>query len=1085
VVVLSAGALVVLVGALALAGWAVGAGGLSAVGGVTLKANTAVCLVLAGSALAALGAGIRRRWPVAAAAGVVLLVALATLVQETIDIDLGIDELLVRDPATRPGSHPGRMAVATAVALVLTAATTLLVALAARRRAAGAVARALAGGVTAIGVMGLLGHAFRLAFLTSWYAFGSVALPAAAAFVLLGVGLLATGRRTWPQGAVSDDRRITEAAALALVLAAGATGLVGVAALEVRARESMESHLQTLLGAHLAELTSNIELRTTRAAIVTTRPNMLRMLRRLNGNPNDLEARRIVQGVLDSFLTHDFSSLVVTGADGHEIARTEGAGNRAAVDVALLDPRAARLLWRDGLFLRHELPLGDAQGPLGAVVTEQRIPRVTAMLTENQTRFASAEFLLCAPAGGGFRCFPSRRSAAPVTVPRATAGEPRLAERAVAEGTGVSTATDYLGRRVLGAYATPPALGLVAVLKVDADELYGPVRRQLGLVLILVVAVSLGGVGLVRARVGPLAARLDERVRERTAEVDRVNARLQILHDIDRGLITAQEPVAVAEAALRPLQTLMRLPRVIVNLFDFDTGEAVWLAAAGRRRVSVNPGVRFPLALMGDLDGLRRGEVQEIDVDALPPSPAAEALLASGVHVYRVVPMISRGELIGGLSFGGGREELSTEQIDVAREVATQMAIVIAQARLHERVRRQAEELERRVEERTRALSQAEAEAARANRAKSEFLSRMSHELRTPLNGILGFAQLLEMRRLPPEQQAESVEQILVAGRHLLALIDEVLDIARIEAGRLRLSLEPVPLGESIRGAVDLLLPLARERSIEFRVEAAPDGAHVVADRQRLHQVLLNLLSNGVKYTPSGGSVTVSCAAVSTGRLALRVTDTGPGMTPDRLERLFTPFERLGAEATGVEGTGLGLTLSRHLVEAMGGALRVESTVGAGSTFSVELTVTDAPITAMSRPWPPPAPAAVPDGASAVVLYVEDNLSNLRLVERILDHRPGIKLLSAMQGRVGFELACQHQPDLILLDQHLPDLNGEAVLGLLHDDPRTREIPVVILSADANPRHVQRLRDAGARDYLTKPLDVGRFLAVLDATLRR
>jgi GAF domain-containing protein len=280
--------------------------------------------------------------------------------------------------------------------------------------------------------------------------------------------------------------------------------------------------------------------------------------------------------------------------------------------------------------------------------------------------------------------------------------------------------------------------------------------------------------------------------------------RLRIIHQIDRALIAEQAPLAIAEAVVGPLRELLGVPRVIVNLFDLQAGEVEWLAAAGRRRIHAGPGVRYPLQLAGDLDALRRGEPQLMAVHTLGPTPEARALLASGVNVYLVVPMIAGGELIGSVSLGDAAGPFQPERVAIAQEVAAQLAIAMAQARLHERVTRQAAELERRVEERTHALRAATAEADRANQAKSEFLSRMSHELRTPLNAVLGFAQLLEMDALSP-RQAESVSQILRAGRHLLGLIDEVLEISRIEAGRLRLSVEPVPVYETIRQAVELI----------------------------------------------------------------------------------------------------------------------------------------------------------------------------------------------------------------------------------------------------------------------------------------
>jgi PAS domain S-box-containing protein len=375
----------------------------------------------------------------------------------------------------------------------------------------------------------------------------------------------------------------------------------------------------------------------------------------------------------------------------------------------------------------------------------------------------------------------------------------------------------------------------------------------------------------------------------------------------------------------------------------------------------------------------------------------------------------------------------------------------------------------------------AQAEADRANRAKSEFLSRMSHELRTPLNGILGFGQLLAMKGLPPDQR-ESVDLILQAGRHLLGLINEVLEISRIEAGQLRLSLEPVPVAEILRTAIDLVRPLARDYGIALLAEAAADGRHVLADRQRLQQVLLNLLSNAVKYNRPNGQVHVSCGDVPAGRIQISVTDTGAGMTADQLARLFTPFDRLGAEASRVEGTGLGLTLSKHLVDLMGGRIAVESRLGGGTTFSVQLPAAGEPAAMAPLPSEPSLTQDVAASAPLRVLYVEDNPTNLKLVQLIVGLRPGVELLSAERGRTGLDLARAHLPDLILLDQHLPDMAGDEVLRCLLADPRTRDLPVVILSADAGPGQIRRLLDAGARAYLTKPFDVSKLLALIDQT---
>lgn len=386
-----------------------------------------------------------------------------------------------------------------------------------------------------------------------------------------------------------------------------------------------------------------------------------------------------------------------------------------------------------------------------------------------------------------------------------------------------------------------------------------------------------------------------------------------------------------------------------------------------------------------------------------------------------------------------------------------------------------------RAEERERELIReqaARAIAERANRAKNEFLSRMSHELRTPLNAILGFGQLLQAD--PSIQDRESVEQILKAGRHLLSLIDEVLDLARIEAGRMSISVEPVPVSHVLGESLDLVRHMAEEHGITVDGQPALDsGEFVLADQQRLKQVLLNLLSNAIKYNRPGGSVHVTCHADVGEGVRISVRDTGQGIPAEVQERLFTPFERLGGEQSGVQGTGLGLALSEGLVHAMGGQLTMESAVGVGTTFTVCL---------RGAPRPVPADAAVPGGGQKstrrqthAVLLVEDNLANVRLIERILTRRPHVRLLTAMQGRIALDLAREQRPDLILLDVHLPDISGIDVLRTLRHDPDLVGIPVVMVSADSV--RASRFAAMGARGWMTKPVSVTELLQVVDDTL--
>ena len=386
-------------------------------------------------------------------------------------------------------------------------------------------------------------------------------------------------------------------------------------------------------------------------------------------------------------------------------------------------------------------------------------------------------------------------------------------------------------------------------------------------------------------------------------------------------------------------------------------------------------------------------------------------------------------------------------------------------------------------------LQRARDEADRASHAKSEFLSRMSHELRTPLNAILGFAQILELdTELDTEGDGdrESVDQILRAGRHLLELINEVLDISRIESGRLSISTEPVEVSTVIEECVQLIRLASEQRHIELAVNFREvSEKYVLADRQRLKQVVLNLLSNAVKYNRDGGNVMIGCEVGESETFRLKIRDTGYGISLQDVERLFSPFERLQADRTTIEGTGLGLALSKRLVELMGGRIGVKSTPNEGSLFWIELPQTEGPLQRLERNGRADAfdLDGRTDSAWKSLLYIEDNLSNLHLIERIFEKRPRIKLLAATQGEIGLNLARQHRPDLVLLDVNLPDMSGPEVLRRLRGEKMTCDIPIVVVSADATPRQIDHLLAAGASDYLIKPLEVRKFLGVVDKLL--
>jgi PAS domain S-box-containing protein len=383
-------------------------------------------------------------------------------------------------------------------------------------------------------------------------------------------------------------------------------------------------------------------------------------------------------------------------------------------------------------------------------------------------------------------------------------------------------------------------------------------------------------------------------------------------------------------------------------------------------------------------------------------------------------------------------------------------------------------------------LIDARAAAEKANLAKSDFLSRMSHELRSPLNAILGFAQLMGSDTPPPSPaQQESIDQILQAGWHLLKLINEILDLTKIESGKLSLSTEPLLVSEVMRECQAMIQSQARERGIMLTFPPFNMPFYVHADRTRVKQVLINLLSNAIKYNKPQGAVMLDCCASAPERIRVSVTDTGEGLPPEKLAQLFQPFNRLGQEIRGEEGTGIGLVVAKQLVELMGGSIGVESTVGMGSTFWIELIADSAPQLADEEDAPVAViPPRAPEGAPRhTLLYVEDNPANLKLIEQLIARRHDLCLLTAVNGRGGIELARTLQPAMILMDINLPDISGREAMIILHQDTATAHIPIVALSANAMPCDIEKGLAAGFFRYLTKPIQINEFMNTLNETL--
>ena len=572
--------------------------------------------------------------------------------------------------------------------------------------------------------------------------------------------------------------------------------------------------------------------------------------------------------------------------------------------------------------------------------------------------------------------------------------------------------------------------------------------------------------------------RLDQRVTERTAELAKANLELKN-SALRQAAVSRLGQQALAGQSLGELMSDAAkivhemLPCDCISVLHYDENAALFKVMAqigwadnearppvlgGNQSMSGYTIQTGEPVVSNDLETERRFQLGA-EARAAGAKSAITACIKTGEHPLGVLA-----------SFSLSPKTFSNDDASFVQSIANVLTAAIDRNHAEESIRK------------------ARADAEAANRAKSEFLSRMSHELRTPLNAILGFTQLLEMEE-HTEKQSESISHISRAGRNLLDLINEVLDIARLDAGRVQFQMETVDVPELLREVVTFSTPIAAKRKVTLRLAEGPaEQPFASSDRERLKQVLLNLISNGVKFNQEGGSITLAVSRTNAATWRISVTDTGIGIPQEKLTRLFVPFERLGTREGGTEGgTGLGLALCQRLITGLGGRIGVASSVGMGSTFWVEVPAAEA-ATEPQRPGFSAPLAAINGPAESgpevrKILYIEDDVANYFLLERFLSTRKDLKLIQAVQGSIGIDLAREHRPALILLDLNLPDMNGEQVLRRLRADPATADIRVVAVTGEVGSGREQLLAELGVTETLVKPYKLSEISALLERSL--